>query len=72
MRPDPEAKLAELGLTLPTPPKPIAAYIPCRRAGNLLFISGQIPMKDGVLMAQGSVPGRVTPEVARQCARQCG
>ncbi|MBL9031671.1 MAG: RidA family protein [Phycisphaerae bacterium] len=71
MRPDPEAKLAALGLTLPTPPKPVAAYIPCRRSGSLLFVSGQIPMKDGTLMAQGAVPGKVSPEVAKQCARQC-
>jgi len=68
---DPESRLAALGLTLPTPPSPVAAYIPWRRAGNLLFISGQIPMRDGALIAKGSVPGQVSPEVARECARQC-
>lgn len=74
---DPEAVLAGLGLTLPAAPKPVAAYIPCRRAGSLVFVSGQIPLVAGagggpaVLMASGTVPTRVSPEVARACARQC-
>jgi enamine deaminase RidA (YjgF/YER057c/UK114 family) len=68
---DPEARLAELGLALPTPTAPVAAYIPARHAGNLLYVSGQIPMKDGKLMATGQVPGQVSLETARQCAQQC-
>src|SRR5437867_8761259 len=68
---DPEARLAELGLALPVSPKPVAAYIPWRRAGNLLFVSGQIPMRDGQLIHRGSVPGRVSLEQAQECARQC-
>lgn len=68
---DPETRLAELGLTLPPPPKPVAAYIPTRRSGNLVFVSGQIPMRDGKLIAQGTVGAEVTMEVARECARQC-
>ncbi len=68
---DPEARLRELGLTLPAVPKPVAAYIPSRRAGNLVFISGQIPMRDGKLIAQGVVGADVTPEEAKACARQC-
>ncbi len=68
---DPEAKLKELGLVLPDAPKPVAAYIPWRRAGNLLFVSGQIPMRGGQLIAKGSVPGQVTVEQAVECARQC-
>jgi enamine deaminase RidA (YjgF/YER057c/UK114 family) len=39
----PEAKLKELGLQLPTPPTPIASYVPWRRAGQLLYLSGQGP-----------------------------
>ena len=70
-RPDPEAALARLGLTLPSPPKPVAAYIPWRRTGNLIFVSGQIPMRDGQLIAKGAVPEPVSIEVAQQCARQC-
>lgn len=70
-RNDPEAVLAQLGLSLPTPPAPVAAYIPCRRSGDLLFISGQIPMKEGKLMATGVVPSQVGMEEARACAEQC-
>src|SRR5690606_11200060 len=66
-----EARLASLGITLPPAPAPVAAYIPFRRSGDLLYISGQIPLLDGKLIATGSVPGEVSPEVARECARQC-
>lgn len=68
---DPEARLAELGLALPEAPRPVAAYIPSRRAGNLLVVSGQIPLRDGKLLHQGRVPADVTIEQARECARQC-
>jgi enamine deaminase RidA (YjgF/YER057c/UK114 family) len=67
----PDARLAELGLQLPEPAKPVAAYIPTRRAGNLLYISGQIPVRAGKLLAEGPIPSRVSPEQARDCARQC-
>lgn len=67
----PDARLAELGLTLPEPPKPVAAYIPARRVGSLLFVSGQIPMSDGKLLHQGRVPADVSIEQAKACARQC-
>lgn len=70
----PEQRLAELGLSLPTPAAPVAAYIPSRLAGNLLYISGQIPLKEGKVMATGAVGaglGAVTVELARECARQC-
>src|SRR5205085_607950 len=48
-----------------------AAYIPSRRAGNLLFVSGQIPVKDGQLIARGVIPSQVSMDTARECARQC-
>jgi enamine deaminase RidA (YjgF/YER057c/UK114 family) len=67
----PEAQLAALGIALPTAPKPVASYIPFRRAGNLVFVSGQVAFKDGVLLAKGSVPGQVPLELAQACARQC-
>jgi enamine deaminase RidA (YjgF/YER057c/UK114 family) len=70
-RSDPEAALAKLGITLPMPTKPVAAYIPARRSGNLLYISGQIPMRDGALLATGRVPDVVSLDRARECARQC-
>lgn len=66
-----EARMAGLGIGLPVAPKPVAAYIPCRRAGNLLFVSGQIPMREGALIAKGAVPGQVDVEQAIECARQC-
>lgn len=66
-----EAALARLGLTLPNPPAPVAAYIPTRRVGNLLYVSGQIPLRDGKVMATGVVPREVGMDLARECARQC-
>jgi enamine deaminase RidA (YjgF/YER057c/UK114 family) len=68
---DPEVVLAELGIQLPEAPKPVAAYIPFRRVGNLLFVSGQVAFADGKLIAQGAVPGQVRVELAQVCARQC-
>jgi enamine deaminase RidA (YjgF/YER057c/UK114 family) len=68
---DPELVLAGLGLVLPEAPKPVAAYIPWRRAGNLVYTAGQIALQDGKLLAVGSVPGQVPVEIAQACARQC-
>jgi enamine deaminase RidA (YjgF/YER057c/UK114 family) len=45
-----DAKLAELGLTLPEAAAPVAAYVPAVAAGGLLHVSGQLPFKDGALM----------------------
>lgn len=64
-------RFQELGLTLPEAPKPVAAYVPAARVGDMLFISGQIPMKDGKLLATGVVGKDVSPEQAVACARQC-
>lgn len=66
-----ESKLAELQLTLPTPPKPVASYVPTVRTGNLVFVSGQLPMRDGQLLAVGKVPSQASIESAQQAARQC-
>ena len=66
-----EANLAALGLTLPPAPKPVASYVPAVRSGNLVFVSGQLPMKDGQLLATGPVPSKCTPEAAHAAARQC-
>jgi enamine deaminase RidA (YjgF/YER057c/UK114 family) len=71
----PEAALAAMGLTLPTPPKPVAAYIPSRRTGGgtggLLVVSGQIPVENGQLIFKGAVPDEVTLEQAQKCAERC-
>lgn len=64
-------RLQQEGLALPAAPRPVAAYIPAVRVGNLVFVSGQIPLRDGVLLANGPVPSAVSPEAARDAARQC-
>jgi enamine deaminase RidA (YjgF/YER057c/UK114 family) len=63
--------LASLGLAIPAPPKPVASYVPCVRTGNLLVVSGQLPFRDGALMATGRVGAEVSLESAQACARQC-
>jgi enamine deaminase RidA (YjgF/YER057c/UK114 family) len=65
------ARLAALGITVPTVPGPFGAYVPAKRVGNLLFVAGQLPMKDGKLLAAGQVPSRCTIEQAKAAARQC-
>lgn len=67
----PEARLAELGIVLPQPVAAIAAYTPFVRTGNLLVISGQLPMKDGALVAKGLLGGGVSIEDGQAAARQC-
>lgn len=67
----PEENLAKLGLALPTPAKPVAAYVPGVRSGNLLFVSGQLPFVDGKLPKTGRVGENVTLEEAQAFARQC-
>jgi len=66
-----DARLAELGLTLPTVVPPAGAYVPAVVSGNLVFTAGQLPMVDGVLPALGKVGAEVTPEQAKELARQC-
>lgn len=58
-------------MTLPKAPKPVAAYVPWVRAGNLIFISGQIPLEDGRLHVLGRVPKTVSEQQAIDAARQC-
>ncbi len=64
-------KLKELGLELPEVVKPVAAYVPAVRSDNFIYTSGQVPMRDGQLIATGKLGGDVTPEVGIECARQC-
>lgn len=61
-------KLAELGLTLPAVPAPVAAYVNCVRSGNLLFLSGGLPI-DGDRKILGKVPSEVSIEEAKEGAR---
>ena len=67
----PEERLAELGLAVPEVAKPVAAYVPAVRSGNLVFTSGQLPMRSGELMQTGKVGDDVSPEEAVECAQQC-
>ncbi|MEZ6242843.1 MAG: RidA family protein [Phycisphaerales bacterium] len=67
----PEQRLEALGLRLPTPPTPVAAYIPAKRVGSLVYVSGQIPVRGGALIATGRVPTEVGLAIAVECARQC-
>jgi len=67
----PEQRLATLGITLPVPPAPAAAYVPVVRAGSLLLTAGQLPLADGALLAIGKVGAEVGLETAIACARQC-
>lgn len=67
----PEERLAELGLSVPEVPKPVAAYVPAVRSGSQVFTSGQLPMRAGELLATGKVGAGVTAEEAYACAQQC-
>lgn len=68
-----DASLHRLGLQLPTTPQPLANYLPAVavHSGTTAYVSGQLPLKDGKLIATGSVPREVSPEQATECARQC-
>jgi enamine deaminase RidA (YjgF/YER057c/UK114 family) len=67
----PEDRLAELGLTLPSVVPPVAAYVPAVRSGSYVFTAGQLPMRDGELIATGKVGDAVSAEQATECAQQC-
>lgn len=66
-----EAKLQELGITVPEAPKPVAAYVPFVRSGDLVFTSGQIAVEAGQLKYKGKVGRDLTPEEGYQAARLC-
>ena len=66
-----QAKLAELGLTLPPAAAPVAAYVPAVRTGNLVFTAGQLPLVDGKIPFVGKVGSDVTPEQAKDMAQVC-
>ena len=64
-------RLAAAGLTLPPVPAPAAAYVPAIRHGDLVVVSGQLPLRDGVLLATGLVGTDVTQDDAAELARVC-
>ena len=67
-----DKRLADLGLALPPPPKPIGNYVPFRLAGNLLFLSGVGPRRADETMITGKVGADVTVEQAYEAAKLCG
>lgn len=64
-------RLAELGITLPEPAAPVAAYVPAVEANGLLHVSGQLPFKDGQLMT-GRCGEDANEEYAQAAAERCG
>ena len=67
-----DKKLAELGLEIPQAVAPAANYIPFSVVGNMVFISGQLPMKDGKPQDIGYVGKNISVEQAQLTAKQCG
>jgi enamine deaminase RidA (YjgF/YER057c/UK114 family) len=64
-------RLAELGLELPPVTPPVAAYVPAVQTGNHVYVSGQVPVADGKLLASGKVGAEVNSEEAKELARRC-
>jgi len=64
-------RLAQLGLQLPASPKPQGWYVPVVRSGNLVFVSGQLPISDGVVAVTGKLGEFVTLEDGKKAARLC-
>ena len=66
-----DKKLAELGITLPAPAKPVANYVGWVRTGNLVYTAGQVTLKDGKIEYQGKVGKDFTVEEGAKAARLC-
>ena len=67
----PEKRLKDLGIVLPEVPKPVANYVPWVKTGNHLYVSGQLPFKEGKLLHTGLTGDAVTVADAKASARQC-
>jgi enamine deaminase RidA (YjgF/YER057c/UK114 family) len=66
----PDQRLAELGITLPTPAKPVANYVGWAKTGNLVFTAGQLPFENGALTQTGILGAGVSKEAGKTAARQ--
>ena len=64
-------KLADLQIELPRPSGPFGSYVPAKIVGDLIYVAGQLPMKDGKLLATGPVPSSCSIDAAKAAARQC-
>jgi len=67
-----EEKLKELGLELPPAPAPMGSYVPWTKSGKLVFVSGQLPRKDGKIVSVGRVASEISVEQAKDAARLAG
>lgn len=66
-----EKKIKILGYDIPIAPKPLAAYIPATRVGNLIFTAGQLPMIEGKLISEGKLGREVSDEIGIKAAEIC-
>ena len=66
-----ETQVTALGLVLPAPPKPVATYIPVVQTGNLLFLSGMIPLQGGMLIMAGKLSKDISVEQGYEAAKIC-
>lgn len=64
-----EQRLQQLGITLPSAPKPLGAYVPAVQVGNLLFLSGTLPLEGGVPQFLGRIGDQLSIDDARSAAR---
>ncbi len=64
-------RMNELGIELPRAPAPVGAYVPYVISGSLMFISGQVPIRDDAMIHEGKVPLDVTVEQGQECAALC-
>jgi enamine deaminase RidA (YjgF/YER057c/UK114 family) len=69
--PTPEERLQQLGVDLPAPAMPVAAYVPTVRTGDLVYVSGQVPLVDGTPTHLGRLGDDVSLEDGRAAARTC-
>ncbi|KAF0221476.1 MAG: putative translation initiation [Rhodospirillaceae bacterium] len=67
-----DARLAELGITLPVPAVAVANYVPFVVTGTLVFVSGQLPMEGGKPVVFGHLGAEVSVEDGVRAARLCG
>lgn len=67
----PEERLESLGVKLPPVAAPVANYVPYRVAGDLIYVSGQVPMRSGEVTCRGIVGAGVSVDDARAAARTC-
>lgn len=64
-----ERRLEQLSIALPAPPRPLGAYVPAVQVGNLLFVSGALPLENGAPMFQGRIGADIGIEDGRRAAR---